>query len=212
MVDIVEDADVAQFAQLRVHITAAEGDVDLGADLLDSPGNGQRPKKTARKRNRQGYHFRRMSLYLVIRQFFQPGGKQGRGYFQRLPQLVESGKAGGELFGIAGKPKGGIGQLGGFGKVIEIETGQMPRAVRFVEAAKVPSKLLILFVGLEQVRAFGKPAALRNRLGCHRIAILQKSDHLIDGFEIILFCRQEPLRLFAGFQRPAERRHPLLRK
>jgi hypothetical protein len=94
-------------------------------------------------------------LNLLIGQFFQPLGKQGGGRIQNLLEFSKPWKTGADLFRIARKFKLGVGQFGGFGEVVEIKAGQMSCAILFVESAKIPAELLVLFVGIQKVRSLG---------------------------------------------------------
>ena len=204
-VDVVEQARLAQLAQLGVDEAAAQGDGDRGVGGLDRLGDAQRRVQRARERHRQQHQGRAVRGQGLARQARQGAvdqvGRRGQG----LGHGVEAGLAGGQLLGIAHELEARVHRLAHHvGQVVQVQRGQVLGAVGQAQHAEGPGQRVAVFLAADVVvqrgeaRALGQQGAGVDAVRQHRVAPLQEADHRADGGAVGVEVPEEVRHLPAG--------------
>ena len=197
VVEVVEHARLGELAQLGVDEAAAEHGHDGRVVRLDRLRDAKGRVHRAGERHRDQHQGRRVALHGRERQRDQRAVDEvGRGG-QRIGERVEGRLALRERFGIAHELEARVDRVAQHvGDVVQVQRGEVPRAVVQAERAEGPGERVAAVFGHVDVkrfeaRALGQKGAAADAVRGGRVAALQERDRRRDRREVAVELRVE---------------------
>ena len=195
-IEELEHAWLGELAQLGVDIAAAEHGDDAGAQRLDRLCDTERAVHRARERHRD-----EQDLRVVLLEGCEGEGLQGRidevrRRRQGLGQQIELRLARRQALAIPHELEARVDRIADhIGQIIEIERGEVPRAIVGAERPERPAERVAVLarqIGLERREPWplGEPPPPRDAVRERRVTPLQEGDDRIDGALVGLELRE----------------------